>query len=74
MVGLLVLAKLKIMINFLKENKYKELTSKVNYKKIHIIGPPASGKTYFVNKLSKKFDIKHFDLDDIFWDKTVNRY
>jgi len=46
----------------------------VKYKKIHIIGGPGSGKTYCANKLSKKLNIKNYDLDNIFWDKSVNKY
>ena len=33
--------------------------------KIHIIGCSGSGKTYLANALSKKYNISHFDLDDI---------
>ena len=38
--------------------------------KIHIIGCSGSGKTYLANALSKKYNISHFDLDDIQWDIT----
>ena len=46
----------------------------MKYKKLHIIGGPGSGKTYCARQLSKKWDIDHFDLDNIFWDKSVNHY
>ena len=36
--------------------------------KIHIIGCSGSGKTYFSKRLSDKYNIPHFDLDDIQWD------
>lgn len=36
--------------------------------KIRIIGGSGSGKTTLGKKISKEFNIPHFDLDDIFWD------
>ena len=33
--------------------------------KIHIIGCSGSGKTYLANALSKKYNISHFDLDEM---------
>lgn len=42
--------------------------------KIHIVGCSGSGKTYFVKALSKKYNIPHFDLDDIQWDNTADSY
>lgn len=42
--------------------------------KIRIIGCSGSGKTYFSKKLSEKYNIPTFDLDDIFWDNGVNGY
>lgn len=42
--------------------------------KIHIIGCSGSGKTYLANKLSKKYNISHFDLDDIQWDNNAKEY
>ena len=42
--------------------------------KIHIIGCSGSGKTYLANALSKKYNIPHFDLDDIQWDNNVKGY
>lgn len=42
--------------------------------KIHIIGCSGSGKTYFAKALSKKYNIPHFDLDDIQWDNNCGSY
>ena len=42
--------------------------------KIHIIGCSGSGKTYFAEKLSEKYNIPHFDLDDIQWDNNAFAY
>ena len=42
--------------------------------KIHIIGCSGSGKTYLANALSKKYNIPHFDLDDIQWDNNAQEY
>ena len=42
--------------------------------KIHIIGCSGSGKTYLAEKLSKKYSIPHFDLDNIQWDNTSDGY
>ncbi len=42
--------------------------------KIHIIGCSGSGKTYFAEKLSEKYSIPHFDLDNIQWDNTADGY
>lgn len=36
--------------------------------KIRIIGCSGSGKTYLAKRLSKKYNIPNFDLDDIQWD------
>ena len=36
--------------------------------KIFIIGISGSGKTHLANKLSEKLKIKHFDLDDLYWE------
>ena len=33
--------------------------------KIHIIGCSGSGKTYLAKSLSEKYNVPHFDLDDI---------
>lgn len=37
-------------------------------KKIYIIGPVGSGKTTFATKLSKKYNIKYYELDKVSWD------
>ena len=42
--------------------------------KIRIIGCSGSGKTYFAKKLSEKYNIPNFDLDDIQWDNSQNSY
>ena len=42
--------------------------------KIHIIGCSGTGKTYLAKKLSKKYNIQHFDLDDIQWDNSADGY
>ena len=42
--------------------------------KIHIIGCSGSGKTYLAEALSEKYNIPHFDLDDIQWDNTADCY
>jgi adenylate kinase family enzyme len=42
--------------------------------KIHIIGGPGSGKTWLARHLSTKFKVPTFDLGDIFWDRSANRY
>lgn len=42
--------------------------------KKHIIGCSGSGKTYLADALSKKYQIPHFDLDDIQWDNHAAGY
>lgn len=42
--------------------------------KVHIIGCSGSGKTYLANLLSAKYNIPHFDLDDIQWDQNAAEY
>lgn len=42
--------------------------------KIHIIGGPGSGKTFFAEKLSAQLGIPHYDLDDLQWDNATNDY
>ena len=42
--------------------------------KIHIIGCSGSGKTYLAKALSEKYNIPHFDLDDIQWDNNADGY
>jgi len=38
------------------------------YNKIYIIGPVGSGKTTLSRILSKKYDIKKYELDKVVWD------
>ena len=42
--------------------------------KIHIIGCSGTGKTYFASKLSERYNIQHYDLDDIQWDNSADGY
>lgn len=42
--------------------------------KIHIIGCSGSGKSYLARKLSEKYCIPHFDLDDLQWDNHAEHY
>ena len=42
--------------------------------KIHIIGCSGSGKTYLAKALSDKYNMPHFDLDDIQWDNNADGY
>ena len=41
--------------------------------KIHIIGYSGSGKSYLADKLSQKYRIKHYDLDNLMWDNEQLR-
>ena len=54
------------------ENKsYQEQEFKRGVKmhnKIYIIGPVGSGKTTFAEGLSKKYNIKYYELDKVSWD------
>lgn len=42
--------------------------------KIHIVGGPGSGKSYFADRLAEQFGIPHYDLDDLQWDNTAADY
>lgn len=42
--------------------------------KIHIIGGSGTVKTYLANLLSAKYNVPHYDLDDLFWDNSANQY
>lgn len=42
--------------------------------KIHIIGCSGSGKTYLAKRLSDRYHIPHFDLDNIQWDNNTDFY
>jgi len=46
----------------------------MQYRKIHIVGGPGSGKSYIARKVSTLYDIHTYDLDDIFWDRVSNDY
>ena len=41
--------------------------------KIHIIGGPGSGKSFLAKKLSRRYGIPHYDLDDLFWNNDARR-
>jgi len=41
-------------------------------KRVVVLGTVGSGKTSLARELSKKLNIKHYDLDDIFWTKKFN--
>ena len=42
--------------------------------KIHIIGCSGSDKTYLAKALSEKYNVPHFDLDDIQWNNNADGY
>ena len=42
--------------------------------KIYIIGCSGTGKTYLAKKLSNKYNIPHYDLDNIYWDNSLQKY
>ena len=42
--------------------------------KIYIIGPPASGKTTLSKILSKKYNIKSYELDKLVFDDNNNNH
>lgn len=46
----------------------------MQFRKIHIIGGPGSGKTYLSKKLELISDLTAFDLDEVFWDQSQNSY
>jgi adenylate kinase family enzyme len=46
----------------------------LQYRKIHIIGGPGSGKTYTATKLQELTDLKAYDLDKVFWDQNETTY
>jgi adenylate kinase family enzyme len=39
-------------------------------RKIHIFGGPGSGKSFIASAISRRFEIPHLDLDDLFWDQA----
>lgn len=42
--------------------------------KIHIIGGPGSGKSTLAEKLSQRYGIPHYDLDELQWDAAAEAY
>lgn len=42
--------------------------------KIHLIGPSGCGKSTFASLLSNKYNINHYDLDEIFWCNETGTY
>jgi len=42
-------------------------------KRIFVLGTVGSGKTTFSKKVSSILNIKHYDLDDIFWTNKFNK-
>jgi len=46
----------------------------LQYRKIHIIGGPGSGKTYCAKKLAKNTGLKTYDLDKVFWEQGQHTY
>lgn len=44
------------------------------FPRIHIIGGPGSGKTFAAQRLSQLLDIPAYDLDELFWDRSAQRY
>ncbi|CCN80878.1 conserved hypothetical protein [Vibrio nigripulchritudo SFn27] len=47
---------------------------RLQYRKIHIIGGPGSGKTYSAKKLQQTSDLTAYDLDRVFWDQSQDSY
>ncbi|MDF2885492.1 MAG: topology modulation protein [Clostridiaceae bacterium] len=46
----------------------------MQFKRIHIIGGPGSGKSYMANLISNQTNIKNYNLDDIFWNNSTNTF
>ena len=42
--------------------------------KIHIIGGSGSGKSYLAERLSRHYQIEHYDLDELQWDNHAKAY
>lgn len=42
--------------------------------KIHIIGASGTGKSFIAEKISKQYNVNHYDLDNIFWDNKSKIY
>jgi adenylate kinase family enzyme len=43
-------------------------------KKIHIIGGAGSGKSFLAREISKDLKIRHYELDNLFWDNAKGTY
>ena len=41
--------------------------------RIYILGTSGSGKTFLAKKLSNAMNIKHYDLDDVFWVRKYDK-
>ena len=41
--------------------------------RIHLIGGPGSGKSYAAGRLSARFGVPAYDLDEIFWERPTVR-
>ena len=61
-------------LNTVKAATQFQVMVRMKNRKIHIIGGPGSGKSYIASKLSHLYDIKSYDLDDLFWDRLSNDY
>lgn len=46
----------------------------MRYKRIHILGPAGCGKSFIAAKLSERYGIPVYDLDDLFWDNRAGGY
>ncbi|WP_157443026.1 DNA topology modulation protein FlaR [Colwellia piezophila] len=46
----------------------------MQYRKIHIIGGPGSGKTFSATKLQTLTTLNAYDLDKVFWEQNENAY
>jgi adenylate kinase family enzyme len=42
--------------------------------RIHMVGGPGSGKSYAAFKLSARFGVPKYDLDELFWERSAPRY
>ena len=50
---------------------FNKMGEKVN--RIYIIGPEGSGKSTLARIISKRFKIKHYDLDDVVWSRRYDQ-
>ena len=44
-----------------------------NLNRIYILGTVGSGKSFLGNRISKGLGIKHYDLDDIYWERKYSK-